>query len=98
MVLLSDDGTSRTGYTRYGAWYGNPYGEWNTMFTYFCMYYAGIEKDRIPYGSGCWAWYETLSENGMLTPCGNETEGDIIFFDSDADGEPDRTGIVSGEE
>lgn len=97
-VLLSDDGISRTGYTRYGAWYGNPYGEWNTMFTYFCMYYAGIEKDRIPYGSGCWAWYETLSENGMLTPCGNETEGDIIFFDSDADGEPDRTGIVSGTE
>ena len=97
-VLLSDDGVSRTGYTRYGAWYGNPYGEWNTMFTYFCMYYAGIEKDRIPYGSGCWAWYETLSENGMLTPCGNETEGDIIFFDSDADGEPDRTGIVSGTE
>lgn len=97
-VLLSDDGVSRTGYTRYGAWYGNPYGEWNTMFTYFCMYYAGIEKERIPYGSGCWAWYETLSENGMLTPCGNETEGDIIFFDSDADGEPDRTGIVSGTE
>ena len=37
-IKLSDVGTSRTGYTRYGAWYGNPYGEWNTMFTYFCMY------------------------------------------------------------
>ena len=35
--VLSEDGT-RQGYTRYGDWYGNPYGEWNTMFTYFCVY------------------------------------------------------------
>ena len=97
-VLLSDDGTSRTGYTRYGAWYGNPYGEWNTMFTYFCMYYAEIGKDDIPYGSGCWAWYETLTERDMITPCENEKTGDIIFFDTDSDGEPDRTAIVSGTE
>ena len=33
---LSEDGI-RHGYTRYGEWYGNPYGDWNTMFTYFCM-------------------------------------------------------------
>ena len=97
-VLLSDDGTSRAGYTRYGAWYGNPYGEWNTMFTYFCMYYAGIEKTEIPYGSGCWAWYETLTEQNMIKPCGEEQAGDIVFFDTDADGEPDRTGIVTGTE
>ena len=97
-VLLSDDGTSRAGYTRYGAWYGNPYGEWNTMFTYFCMYYAGIEKTEIPYGSGCWAWYETLTEQDMIKPCGEEQAGDIVFFDTDADGEPDRTGIVTGTE
>lgn len=95
-IKLSDVGTSRTGYTRYGAWYGNPYGEWNTMFTYFCMYYAGVEKTEIPYGSGCWAWYETLSEKDMIAPCGNEQIGDILFFDTDSDGEPDRTGIVSG--
>ena len=97
-VLLSDDGTSRAGYTRYGAWYGNPYGEWNTMFTYFSMYYAGIEKTEIPYGSGCWAWYETLTEQDMIKPCGEEQAGDIVFFDTDADGEPDRTGIVTGTE
>lgn len=95
-IKLSDVGMSRTGYTRYGAWYGNPYGEWNTMFTYFCMYYAGVEKTEIPYGSGCWAWYETLSEKDMIAPCGNEQIGDILFFDTDSDGEPDRTGIVSG--
>ncbi|MBQ5339767.1 MAG: CHAP domain-containing protein, partial [Oscillospiraceae bacterium] len=97
-IELADVGTSRAGYTRYGAWYGNPYGEWNTMFTYFCMYYAGVEKAEIPYGSGCWAWYETLSEKDMIAPCGNEQIGDILFFDTDSDGEPDRTGIVSGTE
>ena len=95
-VLLSDDGMSRSGYTRYGAWYGNPYGEWNSLFTYFCMYYAGIEKTEIPYGSGCWSWYETLSEKEMIAPCGTEEPGDILFFDTDADGEADRTGIVTG--
>ena len=95
-VLLSDDGMSRSGYTRYGAWYGNPYGEWNSLFTYFCMYYAGIEKTEIPYGSGCWSWYETLSGKEMIAPCGTEEPGDILFFDTDADGEADRTGIVTG--
>ena len=94
-VLTADDGQTRTGYTRYGAWYGNPYGEWNTMFTYFCMYYAGVEKTEVPYGSGCWAWYETLDSKNMITAGGNEKTGDIIFLDMDADGEPDRTGIVS---
>lgn len=95
-IELADVGSSRAGYTRYGAWYGNPYGEWNTMFTYFCMYYAGVEKAEIPYGSGCWAWYETLSEKDMIAPCGTEEPGDILFFDTDSDGEPDRIGIVSG--
>ncbi len=94
-VLTADDGQTRTGYTRYGAWYGNPYGEWNTMFTYFCMYYAGVEKTEVPYGSGCWAWYETLDSKSMIAAGGNEKTGDIIFLDMDADGEPDRTGIVS---
>ena len=35
-------------YTRYGAWYGNPYGEWDFMFVAFCQHYAGIPKTSIP--------------------------------------------------
>lgn len=97
-AFFNDNGSTRSGYSRYGAWYGNPYGEWNTMFTYFCMYYAGVDKAEVPYGSGVWSWYEKLAGMDMLSPCGEESEGDILFFDTDADGEPDRTGIVSRAE
>ena len=44
------------GYTRYGAWYGNPTGDWNVMFVSFCLHYSKISEKDIPYGSGCWAW------------------------------------------
>ena len=40
-LTAAEDGTEHFGYTRYGAWYGNPWGEWNTMFVYFCLHYAG---------------------------------------------------------
>ena len=35
-------------YTRYGDWYGNPYGSWDVMFVAFCQHYAGIPEDVIP--------------------------------------------------
>ena len=28
------------GITRYGQWYGNPYGDWSAMFVSFCLEYA----------------------------------------------------------
>ncbi|MCI8660188.1 MAG: Cna B-type domain-containing protein [Lachnospiraceae bacterium] len=31
------------GYTRYGEWYGQPYGDWSGMFASFCINYAGGE-------------------------------------------------------
>ena len=36
---------SRHGYTRYGAWYGVPHGDWCAMFASFCLEYA-TESDR----------------------------------------------------
>jgi len=33
----------RRGITRYGQWYGNPYGDWSAMFVSFCLHYAGVE-------------------------------------------------------
>ena len=33
----------RHGITRYGQWYGNPYGDWSAMFVSFCLSYAGAE-------------------------------------------------------
>lgn len=93
----SEDGETHSGYTRYGAWYGNPYGDWNTMFTYFCMDYAGVSPDDIPCGSGCWAWSLELEKAELITPLsdGSPHRGDILLMDYDADGKADRSCIVS---
>lgn len=95
--ITGDDGAVHKNYSRYGAWFGNPYGDWNCMFTCFCLYYAGVKEADIPYGSGCWAWSLKLSENGILIPFnkGSPKRGDIIFFDNDLDGKADRSGIIS---
>lgn len=92
----AEDGETHNGYTRYGAWYGNPYGEWNTMFTYFCLNYAGVSSDDIPYGSGCWAWSLELDKAGLIVPVtrGSPARGDILLIDSDLDGKADRSCIV----
>ncbi|MBR6070889.1 MAG: LPXTG cell wall anchor domain-containing protein [Ruminococcus sp.] len=93
----AEDGETHNGYTRYGAWYGNPYGEWNTMFTYFCMDYAGVSDEDIPSGSGCWAWSLELENAGLITPVtrGSPQRGDILLMDCDTDGKADRSCIVS---
>ena len=39
-----DNDGNKNGYTRYGEWYGNPYGKWNTMFLSFCLHYSGSCK------------------------------------------------------
>lgn len=84
-------------YTRYGDWYGNPYGDWNTLFTYFCLKYGGVNEEAIPYGSGCWAWSLELERKGLVIPAerGSPQRGDVVFIDSDLDGKTDRSGIVA---
>lgn len=95
--IIADDGVSRKGYTRYGKWYGNPYGDWNTLFAYFCLYYAGVTEKELPYGSGCWAWTEALKKAELFNSPKDVTVkvGDLVFFDTDSDEKPDRVGIVS---
>ena len=96
--VISEDGKQQ-GYTRYGEWYGNAYGDWNTMFTYFCMYYAGVSEDEIPYGGNARTWQTKLIENKMLHPPDSEPcRGNIVLLDTDTDGKADRTGIISNTE
>ncbi|MCC8132003.1 MAG: hypothetical protein LUC38_00805 [Oscillospiraceae bacterium] len=35
---VSDDDENRYGHTRYGAWYGNAYGDWDAVFAAFCLH------------------------------------------------------------
>lgn len=92
-----EDGVTRYGYTRYGAWYGNEYGTWDAMFVSFCLNYAGIDRTAFPLNSGAYSWAVELSEIGSYAEASAYTPlaGDIVFFDSDYDGRIDRVGIVA---
>jgi len=95
--LVADDGATKLGYTRYGAWASTPYAEWNTLFVSFCAYYSNA--DVIPETDDPAVLVNTvLTENPDLykTPDGfSPAPGDIAVFDLDSDTAPDRVGIVS---
>ncbi|MBR6826285.1 MAG: CHAP domain-containing protein, partial [Oscillospiraceae bacterium] len=82
------------GYTRYGAWYGDHYGDWCAMFVSFCMHYGGVEG--IPIHSGCVSWIRELQDMNLYRKQGKylPEAGDIIFFDWECDGLSDHVGLV----
>lgn len=90
------DGYTLKGWTRYGAWYGIPYGDWCAMFISFCLNYADIPESAIPYDCATTTWIDSLSARGMYAPAGSydPKPGDLIFFDWEGDGLSDHVGIV----
>ncbi|MBQ0037624.1 MAG: hypothetical protein KBS74_03030 [Clostridiales bacterium] len=84
---VQSDGVSTKGYTRYGDWYGAPYGDWCAMFCSFCLDYAGV-KD-FPLDACCEDWINALSKlpnGGRYRPAGEylPKSGDLIFLDWEA--------------
>ncbi len=92
--IVTETGVQK-GYTRYGAWYGDPYGDWCAMFVSFCMHYSGVEG--IPIHSGCTPWIRELRDMNLFREQGTyrPEAGDIIFFDWENDGLSDHVGLVS---
>ena len=91
---IVDEEDNIKGYTRFGAWYEMPYGDWNAMFVSFCMYYAGVEE--MPLNDNC---HDMANEVIAKELFGIPSEyvpkaSDIIFFDFEEDGIIDRAGIV----
>ena len=89
------DGSNETkGYTRYGAWYGIPYGDWCAMFVSFCLDYAGVED--YPLDCNCPSWINALTELEMYqTPdVYTPVPGDVIFFDWNENLVSDHVGLV----
>ena len=84
------------GYTRYGAWYGDSYGDWCAMYVCFCLYYAGIPAEEFPRSAGCPDWSVTLQSRGQWAYADYEdvSRGDIIFFDRNYNRISDHVGIV----
>ena len=93
-AVMPDNETIK-GYTRYGAWYGEPYGDWCAMFVSFCLNYAGV--DTMPLESNCPEWIQALTEVGLYHPAGEyiPRSGDVVFFDWNGDAVSDHVGIVT---
>ena len=86
------------GYTRYGDWYGEPYGDWSGMFVSFCLNYANISREIFPYDADCQSWADALSQCGMYEEAGDYAPkaGDIVFLNENAEDNEDidHAGIV----
>ena len=91
---IAADGETKHGITRYGQWYGNPYGEWTTMFTSFCLQYAGI-KD-VSLHSGAEAMRIEWQDSNIYRPKENYEPfpGDIIFLDKSGNGAANITAVI----
>lgn len=86
---VAEDGATMNGYTRYGAWAGDPYRDnWSAQFTDFCLSYAGIPSSAMVQPSDCWEW-APVSKEGYPP-----NTGDLIILDGNQDGTPDHAGIV----
>lgn len=86
---VAEDGATMNGYTRYGAWAGDPYRDnWSAQFTDFCLSYAGIPSSAMVQPSDCWEWAPVSKEG--YTP----NTGDLIILGGNQDGTPDHAGIV----
>lgn len=89
---VAEDGTVLF-YSRYGQWYGEPYGKWDALFVSFCLHYANVPETAFPQSADCETWIEALRDQGLYSVAWTPNPGDLIFFD-------DTVGVVvdcSGE-
>ena len=91
---LAEDGVTKQGITRYGQWYGNPYGKWSNMFTSFCLRYAGVSEYLLNSGAEVlrlqWQNIGNYRVKGNYSP----NTGDIVFLDKNRNGTVDATAII----
>ena len=90
-----DDTGTRRGITRYGQWYGNPYGDWSAIFVSFCLNYAGAED--LPANAGPesmrleWWDAELYREAYLFHP----EPGYLLFLDKNLDERADAVAIIT---
>lgn len=90
-----DDNGDRHGYTRYGEWYGNPYGQWNNMFTSFCLRYSKLAD--VPISANAHTMMNEWQDKNIFYVKENYSPviGDIVFLDTDKNGRADTTAIIT---
>ena len=95
--VLAEDGVTKQGITRYGQWYGNPYGDWSAMFAAFCLRYADVPQDAIPWGSGVYSMMQLCAEKGLFFQPDEYVglNGNLLFLDTDGNANADKILIVT---
>lgn len=91
---VGSDGVTR-GYTRYGAWSKDAYGDWRNAFISFCLHYAGVQTDYFPFSSDSLKTMKALRAAGFLMEDKNyvPAPGDLILLGNTAPFT--RVGIVT---
>ncbi len=92
---LNENGEQK-GITRYGQWYGEPYGDWDAMFVSFCLNYAEVPHSSVPRAGNCGTLAGMLQTYGLYEEAAEyeASKGDLVFLDTDADGAADHVGIL----
>ena len=82
--LDTDDGETVRGYSRYGAWYGNKYGEWDVMFLSYCLHYANIPSTVIPQRAGVNALRADMLNSDLLVEADGMAAmpGDVVIYNN----------------
>lgn len=87
-------------YTRYGAFYGNPYADWDVAFIAFCQHYAGIPKTEIPQRLGLEALRADMDAMGFAYLTEGEdaayeaVPGDVVTYNKNGTADDETIGIV----
>ena len=85
----------RRGITRYGQWYGNPYGDWSAMFVSFCLSYAGVND--VPANAGAMAMQMQWENAGLYRSADAyiPQSGNVLFL-AKKGGSVDAVAIITG--
>ncbi len=94
---IFDDQGNKMGYTRYGEWFGNPYGNWNGMFVSFCINYADIKNSESLVSMNALTMEQKWQELDVYENAASHItakNGEIVFLDTDGDNLTDSVGVI----
>lgn len=85
------------GYTRYTAWYGDYYKDWDAAFAAFCIHYAGVPDDAFPKDIKAEEWIKKLQEKNWYVDKNSSDYqvGDLIFLQKKNQETDTQVGIIS---
>ena len=84
------------GYTRYTAWYGDYYKDWDAAFAAFCIHYAGVPDDAFPKDIKAEEWIKKLQEKNWYVDKNSSDYqvGDLIFLQKKNQETDTQVGII----